>query len=163
APDLAGQGQADAGQAGAHGARDQPQRRGPAHGGAVEPGGLHAQRGRDHSGGGRVMSTLRKPRAFAVLAIVAVAAGLAAATPAKPATYALPPEASTLKQTPDPGYAKAEALCAICHSRDYITTQPPGKGKEFWTAEVNKMVTVYGAPIPEPERPILVEYLAATY
>jgi mono/diheme cytochrome c family protein len=78
-------------------------------------------------------------------------------------TYAPPADTSTLKQAPDPGYAKAEAFCALCHSRDYISTQPPGKGKEFWAAEVNKMVVVYGAPIPESERSMLVEYLASTY
>ena len=38
-----------------------------------------------------------------------------------------------------------------------------GKGKEFWTAEVNKMVTVYAAPIQEPDRAVIAEYLAANY
>lgn len=37
--------------------------------------------------------------------------------------------------------------CAACHSLDYITTQPPGKGPQFWRDAINKMVTVYGAPV----------------
>ena len=97
------------------------------------------------------------------LAFLAVLLGVAGATLAKPATYALPPESSTLKKTDEPGYARAEALCTACHSRDYITTQPRGKGKDFWTAEVNKMVTVYGAAITEPERPAIIDYLTANY
>ena len=94
---------------------------------------------------------------------LALAAGMAAAVLAKPVTYTTPPDSSTLKQAPAPGYAKTEALCATCHSRDYITTQPPHKGKDFWTAEVIKMVNVYGAPVPEPDRAAIAEYLAATY
>ena len=82
----------------------------------------------------------------------------------KSATHGgLPPETATLKQTSDPGYARTDAFCAICHSRDYITTQPPGKGKEFWAAEVTKMVNVYAAPIPEPDRAVIADYLAANY
>jgi mono/diheme cytochrome c family protein len=100
---------------------------------------------------------------LATLAALGLAAGLTAVTLAKPATYALPGDNSTLKQAPDRGYATAEAYCAVCHSRDYITTQPPARGKEFWAAEVTKMVVVYGAPIPESERPVIIEYLAATY
>ena len=92
-----------------------------------------------------------------------VLAAMAAAVLAKPISYAALPDTSTLKQSPEPGYAKTEALCATCHSRDYITTQPPKKGKDFWAAEVAKMVNVYGAPIPEPERAAIAEYLAATY
>lgn len=37
--------------------------------------------------------------------------------------------------------------CAGCHSLDYITTQPPAKGAQFWRDAINKMVTVYGAPV----------------
>ena len=107
--------------------------------------------------------TMTRTLALATIATLAVALGLTAATPAKPVTYALPAETATLKQARDLGYAKTEAACTTCHSRDYITTQPPHKGKEFWTAEVTKMVTVYGASILEADRPMIVDYLAATY
>lgn len=39
------------------------------------------------------------------------------------------------------------ANCISCHSLDYLTTQPRGKGAEFWRAEVTKMVSVYKAPV----------------
>lgn len=99
----------------------------------------------------------------ATVLAVGLAASLTAVTLAKPMTYTLPGDTSLLKQAPDQGYATAEAYCAVCHSRDYITTQPPARGKAFWSAEVNKMVVVYGAPIPESERPAIIAYLAATY
>jgi len=102
------------------------------------------------------------PRTLALAALV-LALGMTAATLARPVTYALPAETSALKPTRDPGYFKADALCSTCHSRDYITTQPAGKGKEFWAAEVTKMVVVYGAPIPELDRPAIIEYLGSTY
>jgi hypothetical protein len=38
-----------------------------------------------------------------------------------------------------------------------------GKGKAFWVAEITKMVNVYAAPIPEPDREAIAEYLAAHY
>lgn len=107
--------------------------------------------------------TMKQRLARATIIALVLAASLTAVTLAKPATYALPSETSKLKQAPAPGYATSEAYCGACHSRDYITTQPPARGKEFWTAEVNKMVVVYGAPIPEAERPAIIEYLAATY
>jgi hypothetical protein len=107
--------------------------------------------------------TMQRTLGLATLVTLALAAGMTTATPAKPVTYTLPAETSTLKHTQDPGYARTDALCATCHSRDYITTQPLGKGKEFWTAEVTKMVVVYGAPIPEPDRITIAEYLASNY
>jgi len=109
----------------------------------------------------------RAHRTLAALASVALAAGITAAitapAAARPVTYTLPAESSTLKKTAEPGYQRAELQCVTCHSRDYITTQPRGKGKEFWTAEITKMVNVYAAPIPEPERAVIADYLAANY
>jgi mono/diheme cytochrome c family protein len=100
---------------------------------------------------------------LSVLATLALAAALTTRAPAKPVTYTLPAESSTLKKTPEPGYQRADLQCVTCHSRDYITTQPRGKGKEFWTAEITKMVNVYAAPIPEPDRAVIADYLAANY
>jgi len=44
-------------------------------------------------------------------------------------------------------------------------TQPRGPKykKDFWQAEVTKMIKLYGAPIEETDVPKIVEYLAATY
>jgi mono/diheme cytochrome c family protein len=88
--------------------------------------------------------------------------GLAPAL-AKPVSYALPSETSAFKPAGGPGYAAAKADCGACHSADYVATQPPGKGKDFWTAEVTKMVKVYGASIPEGDRDAIAAYLAETY
>jgi hypothetical protein len=35
--------------------------------------------------------------------------------------------------------------------------------KDFWQAEVTKMIKVYGAPIEEKDVPAIVDYLAAAY
>ena len=104
-------------------------------------------------------------RALGPLAFVAslLAFGMVGASIAKPVTYTLPPETATLKKTSGPGYQATENSCGACHSLDYISTQPPGKGKDFWTAEMTKMVNVYGAPIPEADRPAIIDYLAANY
>jgi len=101
-----------------------------------------------------------KRLALAALVTLGLGVGIALA---KPVTFTPPAETSTLKQTSADGYLKTQNLCGVCHSRDYITTQPPGKGKDFWTAEVTKMVTVYGAPIVEADRPPIVDYLTANY
>ena len=55
--------------------------------------------------------------------------------------------------------------CTGCHSADYVSTQPrEWKSKQdFWKAEVNKMIKVYGAPIPEADIEKIVEYLTQTY
>jgi hypothetical protein len=108
-------------------------------------------------------TTMKRQLSVAAFAGLPLAIAMTAATLAKPVTFTSPSETSTLKKTPDQGYLKADLLCVTCHSRDYITTQPRGKGNEFWAASVNKMVTVYGAPIPEADRPLIVAYLAANY
>jgi sulfite dehydrogenase (cytochrome) subunit B len=95
----------------------------------------------------------------------AVAAGLVAAATlaagAKPIDYAAPSETATFR--PGPGVEAAEAHCAVCHSADYVSTQPPHRGRAFWQAEVAKMRKVYGAPIEEGDVAKIVDYLAATY
>jgi mono/diheme cytochrome c family protein len=98
--------------------------------------------------------------AFAAFAL-AVAAGTATFAGSK--EYTLPNETATLTKSPDAGYEKAEATCTACHSVDYITTQPRGKGKDFWNAVVNKMIHVYGAPVDEPDVPAIVDYLSKNY
>jgi sulfite dehydrogenase (cytochrome) subunit B len=79
---------------------------------------------------------------------------------AEPRAYELPPE--TIRLLPGPG-VEAAAPCTGCHSPDYIKTQPPGQGKTFWTAIVNKMRKVFGAPVEEEDVAKIVDYLAATY
>ncbi len=63
---------------------------------------------------------------------------------------------------PGPGLDKVSTLCNICHSVDYITMQPPFP-RATWTAEVNKMIKVMGAPINEEDAKTIINYLAAEY
>ncbi|HZZ21959.1 MAG TPA: cytochrome c [Roseiarcus sp.] len=91
-----------------------------------------------------------------VLSFIAVASSAIA----EPTVYQLPPETAELK--PGPGVETA-AVCQACHSADYIATQPPGQGKAFWQAEVQKMIKVYKAPIADSDASVIANYLAATY
>ncbi len=80
------------------------------------------------------------------IALTTGAALLAAAAFAQPVTIALP-----LGETPpalaDPASEVVVNNCSACHSLDYITTQPRGKGEQFWRDAVAKMVNVYKAPL----------------
>jgi cytochrome c5 len=62
-----------------------------------------------------------------------------------------------------PGKAVVANNCGTCHSLDYIPMNSPFMDQKGWTATVNKMVKVMGAPIkPEDVTPI-VDYLAQNY
>ena len=100
------------------------------------------------------------------LAAPAVAAALLAITvaaSAKPITFELPDETAQFK--PGPNLDVVQGNCGACHSADYVQTQPTGPKfkKDFWQAEVTKMIKVYGAPIDEKDVPAIVDYLATTY
>jgi hypothetical protein len=91
-----------------------------------------------------------------LLALLAVSAP----APASPIAYQLPEE--TAKFKPGPGVESAQ-VCLFCHSADYVSTQPSKKGKAFWQAEVQKMIKVYKAPIPEADAATITDYLATNY
>ena len=97
--------------------------------------------------------------------IVLLAAALAAMTGptlAAPVNYKTPEEVAAFK--PGPNLEVVQGNCTACHSADYVATQPPMKNKkDFWQAEVTKMIKVYGAPIAEADVGKIVDYLAATY
>jgi mono/diheme cytochrome c family protein len=82
---------------------------------------------------------------------------------AAPVSYTLPEETAALK--PGPNLEAVQNNCTACHSADYIQTQPRGPKfkKDFWQAEVTKMIKVYGAPIEDADVPRIVDYLTATY
>src|SRR5512138_1691864 len=88
---------------------------------------------------------------------------LLASAQAAPISYTLPEETAAFK--PGPNLDVVKANCAACHSADYVQTQPRGEKfkKDFWQAEVTKMIKVYGAPIDDADVPKIVEYLTATY
>lgn len=60
------------------------------------------------------------------------------------------------------GRAETESFCAMCHSRRYITMQPPLPAAT-WEAEVNKMIKTFGAPIPEAPTKKIISYLQTHY
>ena len=92
-----------------------------------------------------------------VLGIIMAAAGAA------PIAYKLPEETAAFR--PGPNLDVVKNNCTGCHSADYINTQPQGPKykKDFWQAEVTKMIKVYGAPIEQADVSKIVDYLATTY
>ncbi len=73
-------------------------------------------------------------------------------------------EIPSVKTELKPGTGKevTERFCIICHSLDYITMQPKF-ARAQWTAEVNKMIKVMGAPIPVEDAKIIEDYLTRQY
>ena len=98
-----------------------------------------------------------------LLATAAIAGLALGSANAAPVSYTLPDETAAFK--PGPNLDVVQNNCTACHSADYIKTQPQGEKfkKDFWTAEVTKMIKVYGAPIEDADVGKIVEYLAATY
>lgn len=70
--------------------------------------------------------------------------------------------ADTAKLKPGAGVPLVMANCALCHSADYISTQPR-LTRAQWQATVVKMQQKYGAPIATNSIASLVEYLADAY
>ena len=75
-------------------------------------------------------------------------------------TFKLPPDTARLK--PGPGAALVTAQCLLCHSADYISTQPR-LTRAQWTATVTKMQQKYAAPISTNNVEALVSYLTVNY
>ncbi|MDE2379346.1 cytochrome c [Bradyrhizobium sp.] len=98
-----------------------------------------------------------------VLPLLAITAAAALGSAiAAPISYRLPPEVAAFR--PGPNLDVVKNNCTACHSADYVNTQPPMKNKkEFWQAEVTKMIKVYGAPIEDADIGKIVDYLAAAY
>ncbi len=101
-------------------------------------------------------------RMSVIVTLTAVAIGSAAVS-AKPVSYKLPDETAALK--PGPNLEVVQNNCAACHSVDYIKTQPQGPKfkKDFWQAEVTKMIKVFGAPIDDADAGKIVDYLTQSY
>jgi hypothetical protein len=75
-------------------------------------------------------------------------------------TWELPLDEPQLKTAP--GVEAVSANCQICHSADYVSTQPP-LNRVAWTAIVQKMREKYGAPLPPGQTNEIIDYLAANY
>ena len=61
------------------------------------------------------------------------------------------------------GRAVAESFCSGCHSLDYIRITAPFMNRQTWTASVNKMVQMFGAPIAPNDAATIIDYLTANY
>jgi sulfite dehydrogenase len=72
----------------------------------------------------------------------------------------LPPETAVFKQAA--GAEIANGQCLICHSVEYVATQPP-MARAAWKASVQKMQQKYGAPIPDAQVEELADYLTRNY
>lgn len=59
---------------------------------------------------------------------------------------------------PGSGQEIANSYCVICHSADYIYTQPP-HSQTTWTEIIKKMKLAFGCPIPDESIALLSEYL----
>ncbi len=72
----------------------------------------------------------------------------------------LPPETGAFKQAA--GAELANGQCLICHSVEYVATQP-AMPRTFWKTSIQKMQQKYGAPIPDSQVEPLADYLAKNY
>jgi hypothetical protein len=70
---------------------------------------------------------------------------------------------SQIKLEDGPGKDKVAIHCAVCHSTDYIPMNSPFLDRKGWEGEVNKMIKVMGAPIPQEDVPVIVDYLTRLY
>lgn len=99
------------------------------------------------------------PLAFCVVASLNTAA--AGESSPRGLTIKLPPETASFK--PGAGSEIASANCQICHSADYVSTQPPSTTRAKWTEIVEKMQSTFGAPIQTKQIAPLVDYLVKNY
>jgi len=94
----------------------------------------------------------------------AVCLGAIAAAPfARAESITLPQETATFRESTLPGYNLVLRNCMVCHSAQYVLTQPPAMPRSYWEATVKKMKTPFGAPFPEEDIPAMVDYLVKTY
>lgn len=127
---------------------------------------LSEERGGDGEGGGQ-LSELKAARESyfmknqlplgLLLAGLVTGAVLASAAPLK---FQMPLE--TAKFKPAPGVELATANCLLCHSAEYVATQPR-LPRAFWAANLKKMREKYGAPIQPAQVDPLLDYLVANY
>jgi hypothetical protein len=93
-----------------------------------------------------------------LVGIASMPAVARAATPfeLKPLKIDLP---DSDKMFPDgPGSDAINNNCLACHSADMVLNQPT-LSKQAWTAEVNKMINNYKAPIAAEDVGAIVDYL----
>jgi mono/diheme cytochrome c family protein len=70
---------------------------------------------------------------------------------------------TSIQLKPGAGQEKVLSYCSGCHSLDYIQMNSPFPDRKLWEAEVNKMISAFGAQIPKEEVSAIVDYLTAQY
>jgi cytochrome c5 len=99
-------------------------------------------------------------RRLAAIVLALVLGGVTRLGADETVSITLPPDQTRLAD--GPGRDVAETQCRMCHSLDYVTTQPRG-GAAQWQGVVTKMRAVYAAPITDADAKVISEYLAAHY
>jgi cytochrome c5 len=61
------------------------------------------------------------------------------------------------------GRERVVAACSMCHSLDYIVMNSPFQDQAGWEKTVQKMVTVFGAPLTAEDTAAIVAYLSSRY
>jgi mono/diheme cytochrome c family protein len=103
---------------------------------------------------------MRKPPRIPTSVLALVAAAWVVSSRGADPKFALPREKTGLKEAP--GRQVVDIHCLICHSSDYITTQPK-LTRGGWTASVKKMREKYGAIIANDKVEPILDYLVANY
>ena len=93
------------------------------------------------------------------LFIFALSVGVVWTRAADP-TWTMPAEETRLKA--GPGADMVKANCLLCHSTDYISTQPP-LTRDQWKATVTKMQQKFGAPYNAEKMDPVIDYLVKSY
>jgi len=79
---------------------------------------------------------------------------------ASPVKIELPAETGVFK--PGQGAELANGQCLVCHSVEYVVTQPPSP-RAFWATSVKKMREKYGAAVADDQVEPLLDYLTKHY
>ncbi len=111
---------------------------------------------------GTVEATAGFGRNAVVFAALLAFAGTLVALAAQRTSIQLPPDNPHAQLKPGPGEEVTSRDCSICHSTDYIVTQPHLDAQR-WAGEVQKMIKVFGAPITPSDAKIISDYLAQKY
>ena len=101
------------------------------------------------------------PAIAAVLVVASFGSGHSAQAASK--SIELPLDGVQLKPSALPGYARAQAICAACHSAEYMQYQPATAPRAYWEATTKRMKVVFNAPVTDEDIPLIVDYLAKTY
>ena len=76
---------------------------------------------------------------------------------------ALAADETSIRLSDGPGRDQTQASCSMCHSLDYIVMNSPFQDRAAWEKTVNKMIKVFGAPLPQEDVAKVAAYLEKAY